>query len=89
MTDFAHLNDYILLANFKLQNLLNTLHSAGFDRSFINKTRNTCIAEPHEARRGGGHKMSGMEGERIEVNCLARKGGFQQWLCKYWKVRFN
>ena len=24
MTDFAHLNDYILLANFKLQHLLNT-----------------------------------------------------------------
>ena len=27
------------------------------------KTKNTCIAEPHEAREGGGHKMSGMEGE--------------------------
>ena len=27
------------------------------------KTKNTCIAEPHEAREGGGgHKMSGMEG---------------------------
>ena len=25
MTDFAHLNDYILLANFKLKNLL-TIH---------------------------------------------------------------
>ena len=23
MTDFAHLNDYIFLANFKLQNLFN------------------------------------------------------------------
>ena len=36
MTDFAHLNDYILLANFKLQNLLNTYHTRGFDRRFIN-----------------------------------------------------
>ena len=27
-------------------------------------TRNTCIAEPREARAGGGPKMSGMEGGR-------------------------
>ena len=27
MTDFAPLNDYILLANFKLENLLNTRHT--------------------------------------------------------------
>ena len=65
MTDFAHLNDYILLAKFKLQNLLNTQHSAGFDRSFINKTRNTCIAEPHEARRGG-IKCQGWKGRELK-----------------------
>ena len=32
MADFAH-DDYILLANFKLQDILNTLHTWGFDRS--------------------------------------------------------
>ena len=32
-----------------------------FDHNTENKTRNTCIAEPREAR-GEAHKMSGMEG---------------------------
>ena len=32
MADFAH-DDYILLANFELQDILNTLHTWGFDRS--------------------------------------------------------
>ena len=39
MIDFAHLNDYILLKNFKLQNLRDTWHIRGFDSSFINKIR--------------------------------------------------
>ena len=32
--------------------------------------------------RGGGEaqKMSGMEGERIGVNCVAWEGEFQHWL---------
>ena len=37
MTDFAHLNDYILLANFKSQNLLHRKDTGGFDRSFVDK----------------------------------------------------
>ena len=36
VTDFAHLNDYIFLANFKLENLL---YTRDFDRSFISKIR--------------------------------------------------
>ena len=40
MTDFAHLNDYILLAiNFKLWNPPYTWHTRGFDRSFIQNHR--------------------------------------------------
>ena len=31
-------------------------------------TRNTCIAEPREAR-GGGIKCQGWKGERIGVKC--------------------
>ena len=29
---------------------------------------------------GGGHKILGMEGGEIGVNCVAWEGGFQQWL---------
>ena len=40
VTDFAHLNDYIFLANFKLENLL---YTRGFDRSFISKITECCF----------------------------------------------
>ena len=43
MTDFVHLNDYILLANFKLQNLLNTKHTRGFDRHFLIKSQSSVF----------------------------------------------
>ena len=43
ITYFAHLNDYILLENFKLQNLLNTWHTRGFDRSFFNTITQCCL----------------------------------------------
>ena len=49
-----------------------------------------CIAEPREARGGGGWLVgprSGMEGGRIRVNCVAWEGGFQHWLYQYWKAR--
>ena len=44
------------------------------------KTKNTCIAEPHEAREaGGGIKCQGWKGERIGVNCVAWEGEFPHW----------
>ena len=33
-----------------------------------------------EGRGGEARKMSGMEGERIGVNCVAWEGEFQHWL---------
>ena len=36
-TVLANLNDYILLTNFKLENLLNTRHTTGFNQSFIDE----------------------------------------------------
>jgi len=41
MTDFVHLSDYILLTNFKLQNLLNTKHTRGFDRHLLIKSQSS------------------------------------------------
>ena len=47
----------------------------------ICSTRNTCVAEPREARGRKARKMSGMAGpERIRVNCVTGEGGFQHWL---------
>ena len=43
MTDFVHLSDYILLANFKLQNPLNTKHTRGFDRHFLIKSQSSVF----------------------------------------------
>ena len=44
------------------------------------KTKNTCIAEPHEApEAGGGIKCQGWKGERIGVNCVAWEGEFPHW----------
>ena len=44
-TDFAHLNDYIFLANFKLENLL---YTRGFNRSFISKITECCFYSFHK-----------------------------------------
>ena len=88
MTDFAHLNDYILLAtlNCKICSIHNTLQVLT-DHLLI---KLEIRVSQNLAKLGGeAHKMSGMEGERIEVNCVAREGGFQHWLCKYRKVRFS
>ena len=43
-------------------------------------TRNTCIAEPHEARGGGGIKCQGWKWERIGGNWVAWGVEFQHWL---------
>ena len=43
MKVFAHLNDYILLTNCKLQNMANTWHTRGLDRLSTNKITQCCI----------------------------------------------
>ena len=43
MKVFAHLNDYILLTNCKLQNMSNTWHTRGLDRLSTNKIIQCCI----------------------------------------------
>ena len=40
MTDFVHLSDYILLANFKL---LNTKHTRGFDCHLLIKSQSSVF----------------------------------------------
>ena len=45
-------------------------------------TRNTCIAEPREARGWGGGrpiKCQGWKGERSGVNCAVWEGEFPHW----------
>ena len=42
--------------------------------TIIYQTRNTCIAEPREARGGGAHKGVGGQ-ERNEVNHVTGEGG--------------
>ena len=43
MTDFAHLIEYILLANLKLSTQLYTRNTRSFDRSLVNKITECCL----------------------------------------------